>query len=97
MLRRYLHGVSQQTDATMLGFARTCTSCTITDVIVAILKEVKMERTVNNYRRQDVSWTKAAERTGVQTERAALHVAPAEDESARTDNTDEESAQKTAS
>lgn len=56
-----------------------------------------MGRTVTNSRRQDVSWTKAAERAGVQTERTALHVVPAEDEPARTDNTDEESAQKTAS
>jgi len=55
-----------------------------------------MGRTVNYHRRQDTSWTKAAERAGVQTERTALHVAPAEDEPARTDNTDEESAQKTA-
>jgi len=56
-----------------------------------------MGRTVENYRRQDTSWTKAAERAGVQTERTALHVVPAEDEPARTDNTDEESAQKTSS
>ena len=49
-----------------------------------------MER-INNYRRKDVSWTKAAERTGVQTERAVLHVAPTEDESADTDDTEEES------
>lgn len=56
-----------------------------------------MGRTITDRRRQDVSWTKAAERAGVQTERAAIHVVPAEDESARTDNTEEESAQKTAS
>ena len=78
----------------MLGFAHTCTSRTITDVIVAILKEVEMER-LDNYRREDVSWAKAAERTGVQTERAVLHVAPTEDESANTDDTEEESSQLT--
>ncbi len=49
-----------------------------------------MER-LDNYRREDVSWAKAAERTGVQTERAVLHVAPTEDESANTDDTEEES------
>ena len=68
-----------------------------------------MRRTVDNYRRQDTSWTKAAEKAGAQTERTALRVAPAKHERADMeygtgvvkitpahDQNDEESAQKTA-
>ena len=53
-----------------------------------------MGLTITERRRQDVSWTKAAQRAGVQTERAAIHVVPTEDESADTDDTEGESAQK---